>query len=463
MIYTFYSYKGGVGRSMAAANVAVLLAKLGKRVLVVDWDLEAPGVERFFEQPRLRNSQFTASHSVLSKSRKETPGIVDLLTALRDGKAIDWRNCILEAQLVHKFTCKVGVISAGQDTGDYAQKVQSLNWEELFSRYELGNYLEILRNEWSSKYDFVLIDSRTGINDIGGICTILFPDILVLLFTTSYQSIDGTADVIRRVNAAREKLPVERMKLLAVPVLGRDESQTEYEASKAWREEIAARLGDFYQDWLPSDVKARDVLQKLYIPYIAYWSFGERLPVVEEKDKIEDPRSIVAAYSRLANLLASELDWTKVNGEASGLTDEKKLKALLRESEQRIQRSTLTFFVLFCMALGVVAALLIFFGAQMAEKTVPPGIISALGGAIGALAAQGYLVILGMETVEWASVQFVRFWIAWLLISAVAGAVVVWLGVTSPSAALVVGSAVALSVITIRDRLKERLKRSDRL
>ena len=47
-IVTFYSYKGGVGRSMALANVAVLLGQRRQRILVVDWDLEAPGVERYF-------------------------------------------------------------------------------------------------------------------------------------------------------------------------------------------------------------------------------------------------------------------------------------------------------------------------------------------------------------------------------------------------------------------------------
>ena len=47
-IITFYSYKGGVGRTMALANVAVLLAQRGLHVLAVDWDLEAPGLERYF-------------------------------------------------------------------------------------------------------------------------------------------------------------------------------------------------------------------------------------------------------------------------------------------------------------------------------------------------------------------------------------------------------------------------------
>ena len=42
-ILTFYSYKGGVGRSMALANIAVLLSQKKKKVLIVDWDLEAPG------------------------------------------------------------------------------------------------------------------------------------------------------------------------------------------------------------------------------------------------------------------------------------------------------------------------------------------------------------------------------------------------------------------------------------
>ena len=51
-IITFYSFKGGTGRSMALANVAYLLAKKGtlnsKPQLIIDWDLEAPGLHRFF-------------------------------------------------------------------------------------------------------------------------------------------------------------------------------------------------------------------------------------------------------------------------------------------------------------------------------------------------------------------------------------------------------------------------------
>jgi len=48
-VITFYSYKGGTGRSLALSNVAWILASAGKRVLVMDWDLEAPGLHRYFK------------------------------------------------------------------------------------------------------------------------------------------------------------------------------------------------------------------------------------------------------------------------------------------------------------------------------------------------------------------------------------------------------------------------------
>ena len=58
MIVTFYSYKSGVGRTMALANIAVLLVKKGLRVLAVDWDLEAPGLDRYFRQFEIQPPDF---------------------------------------------------------------------------------------------------------------------------------------------------------------------------------------------------------------------------------------------------------------------------------------------------------------------------------------------------------------------------------------------------------------------
>src|SRR5579863_9554126 len=66
-VITFYSYKGGTGRTMALANVAWLLASSGKRVLAVDWDLESPGLPRYF-------NPFLSAEAV-----RDAPGVIDLI------------------------------------------------------------------------------------------------------------------------------------------------------------------------------------------------------------------------------------------------------------------------------------------------------------------------------------------------------------------------------------------------
>ncbi|MGH8772304.1 MAG: hypothetical protein ACREV2_14180, partial [Burkholderiales bacterium] len=53
-VITFYSYKGGTGRTMALANIACLFARegtAGLRVLAIDWDLEAPGLHYYLRAP----------------------------------------------------------------------------------------------------------------------------------------------------------------------------------------------------------------------------------------------------------------------------------------------------------------------------------------------------------------------------------------------------------------------------
>src|SRR5262249_6248326 len=67
-VITFYSYKGGTGRSMALANIAWVLASAGKRVLAIDWDLPAPGLHPHF-QPLLSDSEL---------SGQESEGVIDM-------------------------------------------------------------------------------------------------------------------------------------------------------------------------------------------------------------------------------------------------------------------------------------------------------------------------------------------------------------------------------------------------
>src|SRR4051812_25115592 len=45
---SFYSYKGGVGRSLLLAHIARYLAGLGRRVVILDFDFDAPGIPALF-------------------------------------------------------------------------------------------------------------------------------------------------------------------------------------------------------------------------------------------------------------------------------------------------------------------------------------------------------------------------------------------------------------------------------
>ena len=302
-VCTFYSYKGGVGRSMAVANVGVVMATEGHRVLLIDWDLEAPGLEVYFSKA-----------TELKGDPRTTPGVLDLLEAQAAGETLAWEDCRLEAQF---FGRSLDIISAGSRTGDYRRRVQQLNWDELLRAHRIGNYINRLREAWRTSYDVVLIDSRTGITDIGDICTVLLPDVLVLMFTPSLQSVEGIKDAMARAVNARSKLPVNRSKLLGVPLPARDERDREYDKSVEWQAIFASTFGDLYREWLPKEIAPVDALNKLYIPYVAAWSFGERLPVIESDRERSDPSSLGAAYGRLATLLVHRLDWYAIEGRAS--------------------------------------------------------------------------------------------------------------------------------------------------
>ena len=296
LVCTFYSYKGGVGRSMALANVGAVMATEGHRVLLVDWDLEAPGLEAYFS----KSAQLTGDPA-------RTPGVVDLIEGHAAGKPLQWKQCLLHAKILGH---PLDILIAGRKNDEYRQRVQRLNWETLFRDHAIGNFVDDLREEWRTAYDFILVDSRTGITDIGDICTVLLPDLLVLFFVSNYQNVEGVKQVMERAVRTRANLPVNRSKLLAVPVPARDERDREYDKSLEWQAIYAKEFAGLYREWLPRTIDPTDALNKIYIPYIASWSFGERIPVLEGSRERSDPSSLGAAFTRLATLLAHRLDWT---------------------------------------------------------------------------------------------------------------------------------------------------------
>ena len=140
-----------------------------------------------------------------------------------------------------------------------------------------------MRRYLKDEYDFVLIDSRTGLSDVGGICAVLLPDILVALVTTNNQSIDGTAEIASRIPAARDSLSYDRLALPIIPVLSRFDAREERELGQRWLSLTADRLSFLYKPWLPAGHEVIEVLERTTVPYVSSWNFGEQIPFLEER------------------------------------------------------------------------------------------------------------------------------------------------------------------------------------
>ncbi|GAA4531064.1 tyrosine-protein kinase family protein [Amycolatopsis samaneae] len=286
-VITFYSYKGGVGRSFALANIAVLLARWGNRVLCVDWDLEAPGLHDYF-RPMLQADP--------------TSGVADLV---EDFVAGECRPAAHITRLAHTDT--LDLITAGRPGADYRGWVQSVDWASLYDD-GFGEYLEKCREKWTADYDYVLLDSRTGISDIASICSAHLPDRLVVLFTANMQSIRGAVEIAERANAARRGLPFDRPRLTILPVLSRFDTREEYDRSEEWRRICVRETESLFGNWVHHTVSADVMLRHLTLPYVSYWSFGEQLAVQSESSPGAD--QIGFALETVAAVIAHEFDRT---------------------------------------------------------------------------------------------------------------------------------------------------------
>ncbi len=303
---TFYSYKGGVGRTMCLANIAVMLAKWGHKVLMVDWDWEAPGLERYFVSENF-NGKTQDTHVGLDlQIVKEKPGLIDLLT---ERKKESWKEAIITIAIPDARE-PLHLISAGRRDDDYFKRVREFNVDTFYAKKKGGQYIEDLRTAWRDEYDFVLIDSRTGVTEVNGIATIQMPNLVVLLFTSNNQSFEGILDIAHRSNAAQQKLPYDRTKLLFLPILSRLESTTELELTNDWVNHFATDgLMDIYKYWLPTlntRVRPEEFLMMTKIPHVPYYTFGEKLAVI--KDGTSNPTSMGYAYEGIASLIANRLE-----------------------------------------------------------------------------------------------------------------------------------------------------------
>lgn len=329
-IITFYSYKGGTGRSMALSNVACILAERqskGKGILMIDWDLEAPGLHRYFHDKFKR--RFDNSTESINKFNLH-PGLIDLFieferlspkaylgnsdesekNAIEILKNIDLKKFVIETDIP-----QLSLLKAGCFDKNYSMKVNTLNWEELYNRspYLFISFAEKLIRE----YKYVLIDSRTGYTDISGICTALMPHKLVVVFTPNRQNYMGVSEIVRTATEYRAKSEDLRP-LLVYPLPTRIESSRD-DLRAEWRFGSSEKLIKGYQPMFEelftkvydiSNCNLNNYFEDVQIQQSPDYAYGEEIAVMVER--IEDRFSLSKSYRVFTEwLLESSAPWQK--------------------------------------------------------------------------------------------------------------------------------------------------------
>ena len=331
MIYTFYSFKGGVGRSMALANVAELFCSFGLKVLMVDFDLEAPGLERYFHS--------TVNHQRILTQR----GVVDMLVSYKEMAALlavsslqlpselpespqtsqssqsvepgdkGAKQPSLIAEPIDNFCTflkrdnktggELNLMSAGQRDGknfdQYTQNIQSFDWNDFYVNWRGEQFFDWFCKETKRVADVVLIDSRTGITEMGGTCTHQIADCVLLFVGANQQNLKGTSRMVDSlsnpdlVTHGRNGRP---LRLLPIP------SRIENAEGDSLNE-FAKQFKQHFGHLDPYDIPlTADLFTDLKIPYVPYYAYQER--VATQAPNNENAKDLVLAFDRIASIMA---------------------------------------------------------------------------------------------------------------------------------------------------------------
>ncbi len=178
-IVTFYSVKGGVGRTTALVACAWQLADEGRRVAVIDLDLEAPGLGAAFEVVTAR-------------------GVLDALVDHVAAGSIDLEGLSAPASaLGARVARQIQVFPAGKLGPAYLEKLGRLDYTlstapGLTSPIEgaLQNLLKLVASQ-TPPPDYVLLDSRSGLHDLAGLSLHGLAHLDVLFSRASEQAYGG--------------------------------------------------------------------------------------------------------------------------------------------------------------------------------------------------------------------------------------------------------------------------------
>lgn len=323
---TFYSYKGGVGRTLALSNIATRLAEFGKAVCMIDFDLEAPGIPYKFKK-QLKSMEFETGlvdylqHYV--KYRQAPPNVKDFITTVQEENGKEKEITLLPAGNIY--------------SKDYWVKLSSIGWDKFFYEKDstgvefFFDLKEKIKQEIQP--DYLLIDSRTGITEIAGITLSLLADEVVLLSVNNEENLEGTEQVLRTIlqnnNPVLGTSPKIHFVMSRMPL--KKEGQAESPSYKI-NQKVKYRLNQFLTD------KALDyqIDKVLTIHSEPELQIEESLKIAyDDEDK---PSAIGVDYLRLFQAL-TDGDLTEEEKVLFRRKREfEKLKAEIVESSDRLER-----------------------------------------------------------------------------------------------------------------------------
>ena len=283
VVVTFYSLRGGVGRSTALAYTARILAAQRRKVVCVDMDLEAPALPVLFG---------------CEDDVQEEQGVVDLLIALDQGAIPDFAEHLLPiANSDNLF-----VVPAGRVSANYARKLRFINPAAWYreERNPLRLLLDGLKNKLPFVPDVILLDARTGITDLSGPLLFDLADIAVVVFFPHPQAKRGTellarsllnTKIGRSISEGRFVAPELRFLISPIPTSKSREVTERYERRPLeWIGEWLEDLNDRRQD---------DNLPPLVAEEIAH--FVRYREDVATSDKVEMDQDIWRTFEPVAD------------------------------------------------------------------------------------------------------------------------------------------------------------------
>ncbi|HMV67743.1 MAG TPA: hypothetical protein PKA64_12920 [Myxococcota bacterium] len=286
---TLFGLKGGVGRTTALALWARRLAAVGKRVLIVDLDLEAPGL----------------GHLTLPHDATPTFGVVDWFVESAAGQGDDLlRDLAGRSRLGADVEGEVLVVpAAGAQPGAYLSKLarvyQGVDGQEFGDR--LHALIEGLEREWEP--DVVLLDSRAGLHDIAAVALTRLHALCLLFAVHTPQTWSGYRLLFQHWQAHLHLSPAvaaarKNLQLVAgqVPETRRDEYLQGFRDA-AYRLMIDTLYDEVGTD-APNDAWSFDLTEDgaPHQPLPIYWSrvFQDFNPI-DRPDEVT-PAQIDAAY-----------------------------------------------------------------------------------------------------------------------------------------------------------------------